>query len=102
MDIDKMQTFVSQVKSMEIPRWSSRKLWITISAVGLLFYMFQTTLNVILWPLTILIGIYLIISYLESRDSIKAKLELKKELLKCMCSDGTISKEESEIIDRIN
>ena len=102
MDIEKMQQFVSQVKSMDIPRWTSRKLWLTIGAVGTFIWLFQTTLNVVVWPVTILVGLYLIISYLENRDASKAKLELKKELIKCMCSDGTISPEEADVINRTN
>lgn len=100
MDIEKMQSFVKQVKGLEPARWTSRKLWLTISAVGALIYLFQTMLPMIIWPVTILVGIYLIISYLESRDTVKAKLETKKALIECMCKDGEITDEEAEIINK--
>ena len=97
-----MQSFVSQVKSMDIPRWTSRKLWITIGSVGAFIYLFQATLNVVVWPVTILVGIYLIISYLENRDSGKAKLEIKKALIESMSKDGQITQEEADVINKVN
>jgi len=102
MDIEKMQSFVSQVKSMDIPRWSSRKLWLTIGSVGALIYLFQTALPLIIWPVTILVAIYLVISYLENKDASNAKLELKKELIASMSKDGQITEEEAELINKVN
>ncbi len=102
MDIDKMQSFVSQVKSMDIPRWSSRKLWLTIGSVGGLIYLFQAMLPMIIWPVTILVGLYLIISYLENKDASNAKLEIKKALIESMTKDGEITPEEAEVINRVS
>ena len=102
MDLEKMQSFVSQVKSLEPSRLTSRKLWITIGSVGVLCYLFSTMLPLIVWPVTILVGVYLIVSYLESRDTIKAKTEIKKALIESMTKDGEITEDESKIINSIN
>lgn len=102
MDIEKMQSFVSQVKSLEPSRLTSRKLWITVGSVGILVYLFQTMLPLIVYPVTILIGLYLIVSYLENRDTIKAKTEIKKALIESMTKDGQITPEEMELIEKVN
>lgn len=99
MDIEKMNAFVNQVKSLEPARLTSRKLWLIVAVVGAMIYLFQTTLTLIVWPVTILTGLYLIINYLESRENTKAKLEIKKALIESMAKDG-ISPEEAEIINK--
>jgi CBS domain containing-hemolysin-like protein len=102
MDLEKLQNFVSQVKSLEQPRFTSRKLWLTIAAIGGFIYLFQTSLSLIVWPVTILAGLYLIINYLENRDTTYAKLEIKKALIESMNKDGEITEDESKIINSIN
>lgn len=102
MDLEKMQSFVSQVKSLEVSKWTSRKLWLTIGSVGGFIYLFQTSLPLIIWPVTILVGIYLIVSYLENRDTTYAKLEIKKALIDSMTKDGQITEDESKIINSMN
>lgn len=101
MDIEKMQSFIKQVKGLESSKILSRKLWIVIGVVGALVYLFQAMLPLIVYPVTILVGLYLIINYLESRDAIKAKVEIKKALIDCMCKDGEITESEAEIIDKV-
>lgn len=102
MDIDKMSGFINQVKSLEPNRWSSRKLWLTITCIGAFVYLFKESLPLIIWPVTILAGLYLIISYLENRDSVKAKVEIKKALIDSMVKDGEITPTEADIINKVS
>jgi len=102
MDINKMQSFISQVKSLENSPWTSRKLWITIASIGALVYLFQATLPLIIWPVTIISAVYLICSTVENKIVLDAKTKTKLKLIEVMSKDGQITPEEAEVINKVN
>lgn len=102
IDLHKVSNFVNELKEATSAesKWLSRKLWITISVVAGLVYLFFNNLAIILPYATALLITYMVIAYFESKDDKKYKFETKKLLIEQMAKDG-ITKEESEIINQI-
>ncbi len=101
MDIEKMQSFVSQVKELEPSRWTSRKLWLTIACIGAMIYLFQTMLSLIIWPVTIISAIYLLCSTYESKIATEEKTKVKLKLIEVMSKDNMITPDEASIINKV-
>jgi hypothetical protein len=82
MDIDKLQKMIADVKSVESPRWSSSKLWVTVGLIGGLIWLANSAIQTIIWPITILASIWLISRTIEGIFEGKNKTEVKKAIAK--------------------
>ena len=101
-DLDKMQNFLTQVKSFELPRWASRKLLLSIGLISALFILFYASLSTIVWPVTILAAVYMLTNVAETKISSDAKLAVKLKLIESMAKDGEITPQEAAVINQVS
>jgi hypothetical protein len=99
MDIEKAQKVIDQIKSLESPRWASSKLWVTVGLIGGLIWLFNTTLHLVLWPVTILAGVWLACRTVESVFEGLNKRKIKEALIKEAAKDG-LTAEEITVINK--
>lgn len=98
MDIDKLQKIVSDVKSFDSPRWTSSKLWVTVSVIGGLIWLCNAAIQTIIWPVTILAGVWLISRTIEGVFEGINKVEVKKAIIKEQGKD--LSEQEMEVLTK--
>lgn len=101
-DIEKLQGFMKEVQSFNLPRWTSRKLWISIALIGALVFLFYTSLSTIVWPVTVIACVYMLTSVYETKISTEAKTEIKQKLIDAMLKSGPITPDEANIINQVN
>jgi hypothetical protein len=103
MDIDKLDGFVSKVKSAKSPRWASRKMLVTVGLIGGLIWLFKGSLGTILWQITILAGLWLVCTTVTDVFEKHYQHKLKEKLIDEMTKNGQedLTKEEADIINGI-
>lgn len=102
IDFTKMQDFFDKVKSSSNSSgWKSRKLWITIATVAALLFLFKATLTLVLWQVTVLIGLYIVTQAAVDIASTIAKAKVKVVLIEKLSKDG-LTPEEVSIIEKSN
>lgn len=100
IDIEKMESFVSQVKGMKSPRWASRKMLVTVAAVGALIWLFKGSLATILWQVTALIGLWLLCTTATDIAEKHYQNQVKIKVLENLSKDG-LTKEEVEVVEKM-
>jgi hypothetical protein len=100
IDIEKMESFVSQVKGMKAPRWGSRKMLVTMAAVGALIWFFKGSLATILWQVTALIGLWLLCTTATDIAEKHYQSQVKIKVLENLSKDG-LTKEEVEVVEKM-
>lgn len=98
MDIDKMQKIISDVKSFESPRWTSSKLWVMVAVIGGLIWLCNAAIQTIIWPITALVGVWLICRTVEGVFEGLNKVEVKKAIIKEQGTD--LTSEEMEVLTK--
>jgi len=88
MDLEKTQKVINDIKSLESPRWASSKLWVTVGLIGGLIWLFNTALHLILWPVTILAGLWLVCRTTEGIIEGYNKRKIKEALIASAGKDG--------------
>lgn len=102
IDFKKMQDFLDKVKSStNSSGWKSRKLWITIATVTALLFLFKATLTLVLWQVTVLIGLYIVTQAAVDVAATIAKARVKVVLIESLSKDGLTS-EEVDLIEKSN
>jgi hypothetical protein len=97
IDINKMQNFLSSVKSLQPKKWTSRKLWVMVAMVAGLIWLFKANLALILWQLTIIVGLWLVCTTVTDIFADNNRTKIKEKLIEDLSKDG-LTKEEAEII----
>jgi hypothetical protein len=94
IDIDKIESYIKNIKSFK-PKtsWTSSKLWIMLTIVGALIWLFQANFQAILWPVTVIVGVWLICRTIQDIFSDKFKSQKDLELIKYLSKDGLTEKE---------
>ena len=88
MDLEKTQKVLNDIKSLDSPRWASSKLWVTVGLIGGLIWLFNTALHLILWPVTILAGGWLLCRTAEGMLEGYNKRKIKEALIAGASKDG--------------
>jgi hypothetical protein len=99
MDISKLESFVSQVKSMQTPRWASRKMLITLSIIGAMIWLVKGAIATILWQVTLLAGLWLLCTTATDIVEKHYNSQFKNKLLDVMAKDG-LSKDELDTLNK--
>ena len=101
MDLEKMESFVNQVKGMKQPRWASRKMLVTVGIIGAMVWLFKGSLATILWQVTLLAGLWVLCTtatdMMEKHCATQVKVKLIEEL-----SKNGLTKEEAEVIEKVS
>lgn len=98
MDIDKLQKVITDVKSFESPRWASSKLWITVGVIGGLIWLCNAAIQQVIWPVTILAGLWLVCRTVEGIMEGRNKVEVRKAIIKEQGKD--LSDEEMTVLTK--
>lgn len=93
MDLEKTQKVINDIKSLDSPRWASSKLWVTVGLIGGLIWLFNATLTLILWPVTILAGMWLVCRTAEGMLEGYNKRKVKEALIASAGKDGLTPEE---------
>jgi uncharacterized membrane protein HdeD (DUF308 family) len=94
-----MQKIVSEVKSLESPRWGSSKLWLTVGLIAGFIWLFNSAINLTIWPITILAGIWLVCRTVEGVSEGINKRKVNEKLIDAAKEDG-LTPEEISAIDK--
>lgn len=87
-EVERMQKLVSEVKSLESPRWSSSKLWVTVGLIAGLIWLCNTAIHTIIWPVTILASLWLACRTVEGIFDGRDKRIIKEKLIAAAEKDG--------------
>lgn len=100
--LSKMEDFVKEAKNTKTPDsgWKSRKLWITVGSVIAFVFLFKASLPLIIWPLSLIISVYLAGQALVDYKKKETDADIKKQLL-LKLSSGGLTKDEVEIVKQV-
>lgn len=96
-----MDSFIKNVKEMKAPRWTSRKMLVTLALIGAMVWLFKGSLATILWQVTALAGLWLLCTTLTDLADKHYNYKMKSDLLKELAKDG-LTKEEAEVVEKVS
>lgn len=99
VDISKLNSFVSQAKSLASPQWTSRKFLVTVALVGTLLFLCKGAILAIIWPVTVLAGLWLVCTTVTDVYDKKCQKDFKSELLAALAKAG-LTPEEITVLDQ--
>jgi hypothetical protein len=98
MDLNKTQKVLNDIKSLDVPRWSSSKLWVTVGLIGGLIWLFNSALQLVIWPITILAGGWLVCRTIEGIVENYNKRKVKEIIIASASKNGLTSDEIETIL----
>lgn len=100
LDISKLQSVMEQAKSLQTPRWASRKMLVTVGVVAVMIWFFKGALATILWQVFGLVALWLLCTTATDIHDKHCATKFKMKLIEELNKDGELTPAEVEILNK--